>query len=234
MKFKYISIFLILTMLAIPTLATEDHGYDKNNTVSIQNNTYIKELPQKQELEDFIAGENYTSYFTNIATLDATKNHPTWPHDIWSDPKGNFYVSFYYENKSSPVGYTSVYYDDCGRELPSKCKISFKLIEPYYGLNVTEDRNTERIILPNVSAQPNESISTQVISLTNETVTQVAKNNTMYPVSNYIATSEANNNSVKVENYGNDGTMNQQIAGGNIWNYIEFNVQNLYLYVTGK
>jgi hypothetical protein len=190
-------------------------------TNSTNSTTIIKQLPSEQELNNFITGENYSAYFTNIATLDAIKKHPTWPHDIWSDPNGEFYISFYYKDDLSPAGYTSIYYDDSGRKLQSVCKISFKLIEPYYGLNVTE-------------TQSNGSTVTQVISVTNETVVRVAENNTMYPLSNQETGIQSNNTQVCVNNSGNNGTIAQQNAGGSIWDNIVIYAQNLYLNIVEK
>jgi hypothetical protein len=228
MKLKLLTLLCLFFLVSSIGLVMGEAATPGNNT------TIIKELPQKQELENFITEENYSTYFTNIATLDATKKHPTWPHDVWSDPKGNFYISFYYENNSSPVGYTSVYYDDCGRKLPSKCFISFELIEPYYGLNVTEKQNTtpihdeERLCL--VTNATNETV-TQVISVTNETVVRVDENNTMYPVSNQKNDIQANNTNIRVDNLNNNGIITQQI--GNIYNNFMINVQNLKVYFEG-
>ncbi len=107
----------------------------------------IKELPQKQELNNFTEVITKNAWSVNTATSEAISEHPTWPHDIWTDPNGNYYISFYYYSDSSK-GYTSEYYDNYGNRLSSNCKIDLKLVEPYYGLNVTEENTTAPIIVP--------------------------------------------------------------------------------------
>lgn len=197
--------------------ATRDITVSPTN--STNNTAIIKELPSEQDLDTFIAGLNHTEYFTNTATLTATKQHPTWPHDVWADPEGNRYVSFYFKDNSTPAGYTSLYYDDCGRELKSVCRISFKLIEPYYGLNVTGNQTVPFI--------QNESLP-----MVNETASPA--NNTMAPAEKVpVATkqnvqAQANNNSLRIDNSGNHGTIVQQNAGNIINNFVIY-VQNLFM-----
>ena len=98
----------------------------------------VKELPQQIELENFTASVESENYWTNIATLDAIDQHPTWPHDVWMDKEGEFYISFYYADSNSTNGYTSVYYDDYGSKLGAVCGIKFKLVEAYPGLNTID------------------------------------------------------------------------------------------------
>lgn len=71
MKFKFLIPFCLLFLVSSIGLVMGEATPPGNNT------TIVKELPQKQELDNFIAEENYSSYFTNIATLEATKKHPT-------------------------------------------------------------------------------------------------------------------------------------------------------------
>lgn len=141
----FISIFLIALILPTGTSAQ-----------------IIKELPQKQELDNFTASLGKSSYFTNIATIDAINQHPTWPHDVWANKKGDFYISFYYANNESSQGYSSVYYDDYGNKLPSNCRIALELIEPYYGLNVTENTTDPIEVIPDESINPGNSTSLEV------------------------------------------------------------------------
>ena len=130
MKLKLISILCIVMLLPIGIAGAQ----------------VIKELPQKQELDNFTATLHKGSYFTNIATLEAIEQHPTWPHDVWMDNEGEFYISFYYLSNNSSKGHSSVYYDDCGNKL-SNCRLSLKLVEPYYGLNITDENTTDPIII---------------------------------------------------------------------------------------
>lgn len=119
----------------------------------------IKEIPQKYELDNFTETVTRNAWSTNIASMEAICEHPTWPHDIWEDSKGYSYISFYYLNTDSPKGYTSVYYDNYGNRLSSNCKLSLKLIEPYYGMNITEENTTDpiAIITPNETMDPGDS-----------------------------------------------------------------------------
>lgn len=133
-KLPFISLFLVSILLC-------------SGAASAQ---IIKELPQKQELENFTATVTENAWSVNIASMEAISDHPTWPHDIWEDTKGNNYISFYYLNNNTSKGYSSIYFDDYGNRLPSNCRLTLKLVDPYYGLNVTENTTDPvEIIEPN-------------------------------------------------------------------------------------
>lgn len=215
-------LFFVLPVGALSETATPAGNNTTNNV------TIIKQLPSEQELNVFIAGLDHTEYFTNTATLTATKQHPTWPHDKWSDPDGNRYVSFYYKDNSSSTGYISVYYDDCGRELKSVCRISFKLIEPYYGLSVTENQTV--LPIANETVNPVNNTTAENYTVLSDAVGNVSAPLVVKPgIKN-----TANNNTLKIDNLGNNGTIVQQNAGGSIWNSIVIYAQNFYLTATGK
>jgi hypothetical protein len=102
---------------------------------------------------------------------------------------------------------------------------SYKIVKSYMGAYVSnEDVPLIQPVEP--TTQPNESTTTQVFSVTNETVVQVAENNTMYPVEN----ATANDNSVNLNNSTNEGV----IVGGNWIQNIMIHAENLYLTVMGK
>lgn len=125
MKLKLLSILLILTLLPLTGAAQ-----------------ILKELPTKPELDNYTLTLDKGYGFVNESHIKMINDHETWPHDKWISPEGTLYESFYYGNSSALHGYTSVYYDDYGNKLPSKCRLVLKLVEPYYGLNQSNTSQT--------------------------------------------------------------------------------------------
>lgn len=163
----------------------------------------IKELPTQPELENFTASLPQNADYIDNATLQAIAQHPTWPHDVWKDKKGNYYKSYYYSNINSGKGYSSVYYDSCGKKLKSVCNIDFELVYAYPGLNTT-DPVDEGTIEENTT--PNESHgydSTPYTEIENSTVLASSGNNSG-------STNDVENSSGVINTQGN-GNLIQQL-----------------------
>lgn len=201
MRLKLISILFIAMLLPIGIAGAQ----------------VIKELPQKQELDNFTATLHKGSYFTNTATLEAIEQHPTWPHDVWMDNDGEFYISFYYLNNNSSKGHSSVYYDDCGNKI-SNCRLSLKLVEPYYGLNVTEEDTTDPIIIDDPIEENTTPYSPKPVYTEPTEAQNNALVNTGNQTGNNITMIEASGNLTSGEN--STGTVNNQGWIGRVEQYI--------------
>lgn len=168
MKWKLLTTLLILFVLSTSTASAQ----------------IIKELPTKTELENFTTSLTQNADYIDNATLQTIAQHPTWPHDVWRDKQGNYYKSFYYSDIGSDKGYTSVYYDSCGKKLRSVCNIDFELVYAYPGLEV-EENDTDPIeeVDPvedgtiEENTTPNESQNYKYVELENSTVLASSGNN---------------------------------------------------------
>ena len=231
MKLKVLSLFLIFTLLGVSTVSasaaitpTKDQvttvlaGYDLQG----QNNSY--ELAC--EIGQYVS-EKY-EWNCDIRKLTFS-NHTDVYIDVFypaSDNERGYraYYGWFGPQHKEVWGFNggTMYYCDWGITKNTGCRIngvcSWGIVKSFWG-NTTEPSNQT---VNNTTA----STTTQILSVTNETVVRVAENNTMYPVTE----AQANNNSVNLNNSTNAGV----IVGGNWIQNFMINAQNFYLTITGK
>ena len=231
MKLKVLSLFLIFTLLSVSTASasaaitpTKDQvttvlaGYDLQG----QNNTYQLAC----EIGQYVS-EKY-KWNCDIREVSFKNHVPAYVNVLYptaNNSKGYKAVYFWLGPQKKEVQYLdygAFRYKDLGDLRDATCRIdnvcSWQTVYSFYG------NNTKQAI------QPNESTTTQVLSVTNETVVRVAENNTVYPITTIenstITNASGNQNESHNEVTNSTGVINTQ-GNGNVIKQIWFDLSDI-------